>query len=36
MCTKMQVHEHLSVVRILCVYIIIYIDCKCKGKRHVM
>ena len=23
MCTKMQVHEHVSVVRILCVYIYI-------------
>ena len=37
-CTKMQVHEHVSVVRILCVvcmYIYI-VDCKCKGKRHVM
>ena len=35
MCTKMQVHEHVSVVRILCVYIYI-VDCKLKGKRHVM
>ena len=35
MCTKMQVHEHVSVARILCVYIYI-VDCKCTGKRHVM
>ena len=30
---KMQVHEHVSVARILCVCIYLIV---CKGKRHVM